>query len=137
VIGRRLAGAAVTVALAILGSGATSGRVEHRVSMRGQRFTPARVVATAGDSVRFELESGGPHNIVFDPDSIPPNALAPLARNLGASAAFLMTPDMLLDAGESFVLSLADLPPGTYPFYCAPHLGGGMRGELVVQARAP
>jgi plastocyanin len=110
---------------------------QHRVVLRGQRFTPARVEATVGDSVRFELESGAPHNVAFYPDSIPRGALAPLAKNLRADPRLLFTPDMLLFPGEAFVLSLADLPPGTYVFYCAPHLGGGMRGELVVRARTP
>ncbi len=110
---------------------------QHRVVLRGQRFAPARLEATVGDTVRFELESGAPHNVAFYPDSIPPGALAPLARNLGADPRLLFTPDMLLFTGEAFVLSLAGLPPGTYVFYCAPHVAGGMRGELVVRARAP
>lgn len=110
---------------------------QHRVVLRGQRFFPARIVATVGDSIRFELESGAPHNVAFNPDSIPPGALAPLAKNLGTEPRWLFTPDMLLNPGESVVLSLVDLPPGTYVFYCAPHVGGGMRGELVLLRNAP
>jgi plastocyanin len=103
-----------------------------RIGMRGQRFFPARIVATVDDTLRFELESGGPHNIAFDPDSIPPGALARLARNMRSDPRYLVTPEMLIDPGETFSLPLAGLPPGTYRFYCTPHLGGGMRGELVV-----
>jgi plastocyanin len=110
-------------------------RVQVRVGMQGQRFTPARLVATVGDSLRFELESGGPHNVAFDADSIPPGALEQLARNLGTEPRFLVTPQMLIDRGETFTLSLAGLPPGTYPFFCTPHFGSGMRGELVLRAR--
>lgn len=110
---------------------------QHRVVLRGQRFTPDHLVATVGDSVRFELESGAPHNVAFYPDSIPPGAQAPLAKNLRADPRLLFTPEMLLFPGEAFVLSLADLPPGRYVFYCAPHVGGGMRGEFVVRAREP
>jgi plastocyanin len=131
-----LVAAAPSGAVAHRDAGATH-RVQVRVGMRGQRFTPARIVATAGDSIRFELESGGPHNVAFYSDSIPAGALATLARNLGTEPRYLFTPDMLLSPGETFVLSLAGLPPGTYPFYCAPHLGGGMRGELVIRAREP
>lgn len=126
-----------TLALAtgLLLAAAAELPAQHRVVLRGQRFQPAQVVAAVGDSVRFELESGAPHNVAFYPDSIPPGALAPLARNLGADPRLLFTPDMLLFTGEAFVLSLAGLPPGTYVFYCAPHVAGGMRGELVVRAR--
>jgi plastocyanin len=122
---------------ALLLGAATDLPAQHRVVLRGQRFTPERVVATVGDSVRFELESGAPHNVAFYPDSIPSGALAPLARNLGSDPRYLFTPDMLLFPGEAFVLRLAGLPPGTYVFYCAPHVAGGMRGELVIRARAP
>jgi plastocyanin len=114
--------------------GGTTHRVQVRVGMQGQRFTPARLVATVGDSVRFELESGGPHNVAFDADSIPPGALEQLARNLGTEPRFLVTPEMLIDRGETFTLSLAGLPPGTYPFFCTPHFGSGMRGELTLRA---
>lgn len=116
------------------GVASTAPATVHRVTMRGQRFTPARIVAAAGDSLRFELESGGPHNVAFDPDSIPAGALAALARNLGSEPRFLVTPEMLIDRGEAFTLSLSGLPPGRYYFYCAPHVGGGMKGELVIAA---
>ena len=114
---------------------ATAPRAEHRVTMRGQRFLPARIVAMVGDSIRFDLESGGPHNIAFNADSIPSGALGPLARNLRKPTRALTMSEMLLDPGESLVLSLAGLPPGTYYYYCAPHYGGGMRGEIVITPR--
>lgn len=131
---RRVAGA--FVAIALLGSArpVTPG-TQLSVVMRGQRFFPARVEATVGDTVRFEMESGGPHNIAFDPDSIPAGALAALARNMGSDPRFLVMPEMLIMRGEAYTLPLAGLPPGTYPFFCTPHLGNGMRGELIVRAR--
>jgi plastocyanin len=110
-------------------------RVQVRVGMQQSRFTPSRIAAAVGDSIRFELEAGGPHNVAFDADSIPAGALAPLARNLGTEPRFLVTPEMLLSRGESFTLSTAGLPPGTYVFYCGPHLGAGMKGQLVLQPR--
>lgn len=125
------------VAVTLIAIGATGRGTQVRVGMRGQRFTVTRVVAMTGDSVRFDLESGGPHNIAFNADSIPPGTLAQLARNLGTEPRPFVMSAMLLDPGESLVLSLAGLAPGTYHFFCAPHLGGGMRGELVVTAREP
>ena len=125
------------LAAASLASVQAPDTTQLRVVMQGQRFTPSRIEATVGDSVRFELESGGPHNVAFDPDSIPAGALAPLAKNLRIDPRFLVIPEMLIDRGESFTLSLEGLPPGTYHFYCGPHLAGGMKGVLVVRAREP
>lgn len=113
--------------------GVTQG-VQIRVVMQGQRFSPARVAATVVDTIIFELESGGPHNIAFDPDSIPAGALAQLARAMGNDPRFLVTPEMLITRGETFTLPLVGLPPGTYPFICTPHYGSGMRGEIVLRA---
>lgn len=138
--------AAVLVTTLVLSAGASTGEVRERegvaahrvlvrVDMHGQRFTPAQLVATVGDSIVFVLQSGGPHNVAFDPDSIPVGALERLARNLGSEPRFLVTPEMLLDRGETFTLSLAGLPPGTYHFHCTPHLGGGMRGVLQLRPR--
>lgn len=115
---------------------AASSRPPITVTLRGQRFVPARIVASPSDTIRFVLESGEPHNVAFDPDSIPPGALEPLARNLKTDARNLFTPDMLIIRGESVLLPLAGLPPGRYHFYCAPHYGGGMHGELIVEAAA-
>lgn len=125
---------------AILASGrwaeaATSARVEVRVVMRGQRFVPASVDAVVGDTVVFVLESGAPHNVAFERDSIPAGALAPLARALGAEERYLFSKDMVLIPGETIAVATAELPPGRYVFYCAPHYGGGMRGALVLRAR--
>lgn len=133
----RLASVAAVLTIA-LSTGASapldSSRTQHRIVMQGARFAPARVEATVGDTLVFELLSGGPHNVAFDPDSIPAGARQALARNLGADARFLVVPEMLIDRGETLVLPLAGLPPGTYRFYCTPHLGGGMEGRLVLRA---
>lgn len=144
---RSIIGVVSVIALLLsarVGTGATrenegvrTRRVQVRIDMQGQRFTPAQVVATVGDSLVFQLQSGGPHNVAFDPDSIPAGALEQLARNLGSDPQFLVTPEMLISRGESFTLSLAGLPPGTYHFYCTPHLGSGMRGVLQLLAIQP
>jgi plastocyanin len=111
-------------------------RAPITVTLRGQRFVPARIVATPDDTIRFVLESGEPHNVAFHPDSILAGALEPLARNLKSDPRNLFTPDMLIIRGESVLLPLVGLPPGRYHFYCAPHYGGGMHGELIIEATA-
>lgn len=136
----RLASSILVLTFAVVMGGALSAnapvdavRIQHRITMQGARFTPGRIEAAVGDTLVFELVSGGPHNVAFDPDSIPAGAREVLARNLGADARFLVVPEMLIDRGERLVLPLAGLPPGTYRFYCTPHLGGGMEGRLVLR----
>ncbi len=43
----------------------------------------------------------------------------------------LAGPLLVLD-GDTYTVVVPALPPGRYRFFCAPHVGGGMRGELVV-----
>ncbi len=49
-----------------------------------------------------------------------PDQMAPLASNL-------------LKDGESYTISLAAVPPGTYPYFCMPHSGAGMKGSITVE----
>src|ERR1041385_2669984 len=48
----------------------------------GYRFQPASVTAHVGDVVRFVNVSGGPHNVAFWEDKIPPGAAAKLQANM-------------------------------------------------------
>ncbi len=40
---------------------------------------------------------------------------------------------MLLQPNETYVISFAKIPPGTYDFHCTPHLALGMKGVITVQ----
>jgi plastocyanin len=107
-----------TVVVQMLGDGA------------GYRFRPARVTARVGDVVRFVNVSGGPHNVAFWDDSIPAGSAAALQRNM-PNANDLSGP-MLSDAKETYTVSLAGLRPGTYRYYCQPHLAVNMVGRIAV-----
>lgn len=98
----------------------------------GYRFQPARVSAHVGDVVRFVNVSGGPHNVVFWEDSIPAGAAATLQRNMERTVGTL-TGAMLNDANETYTVSLAGLRPGTYRYYCEPHLAVNMVGRITVR----
>lgn len=107
-----------TIVVQMLGDGA------------GYRFRPARVTAHVGDVVRFVNVSGAPHNVAFWDDSIPSGSAAALQRNM-PNASDLSGP-MLSDAQETYTVSLAGLRPGTYRFYCQPHLAMNMVGRITV-----
>ncbi|HYJ80390.1 MAG TPA: plastocyanin/azurin family copper-binding protein [Longimicrobiaceae bacterium] len=113
-----------------------------RMIMEGNsagRFDPAALTIRAGDVVRFVNVSGGPHNISFDPATIPddvervlsaamPNQIEPLWGGL------LTTPNAV------YTISFAGIKPGRYEFFCVPHMYDrtgaathGMKGVITVQ----
>ena len=107
----------------------------HEVKMigdeKGYRFEPANIAAKAGDGIKFVMISGGPHNVSFDPATIPAEMKDQLMANMpnstdGASP-MMMTPN------EAWTLSLGNLKAGKYPFNCTPHLAMGMKGEITIQ----
>jgi plastocyanin len=100
---------------------------------KGYRFEPAEVKAKTGDAVKFVFISGGPHNVAFDPATIPADVKAQLDANFGTSKMTELSSNMLMNAGESVTISLGGIKAGTYDFHCTPHLAMNMKGKLIVQ----
>ena len=98
----------------------------------GYRFRPATVTAHVGDVVRFVNVSGGPHNVAFWDDSIPTGTAATLQRNMQRTDGAL-NGALLSDPNETYTVSLAGLRPGTYRYYCVPHLAVNMVGRITVR----
>jgi len=98
----------------------------------GYKFSPASVTIQRGDKVKFTLVSGPPHNVVFWEDSIPKGAAAKLGKAMTKTVGPLTGPFML-NAGETYEISFAGLPAGTYKYYCAPHLALGMHAVIEVK----
>ena len=98
----------------------------------GYKFSPAKITLQKGDKVKFTLVSGPPHNVVFWEDSIPRGAAAKLGKAMTKTVGPLTGPFML-NAGETYEISFAGLPAGTYKFYCAPHLALGMKAVIEVK----
>lgn len=109
----------------------------HRVRMvgdeKGYRFVPARLTIDAGDRVTFVLGSGAPHNVQFDAASVPEAGRARLAANMRDAIGELTGP-MLMDAGQTYTISFAGVPAGTYAYVCTPHQAMNMKGTIVVRA---
>jgi plastocyanin len=106
----------------------------HEIKMigdaQGYHFEPASITAKVGDGIHFVVVTGAPHNIAFDPATIPADSKDQLFAN-GKNMVDGGSP-MLLSPGETWELSLGNLKPGTYPFHCTPHLAMGMKGEITV-----
>lgn len=108
--------------------------VTHTVAMRNNRFVPERLSISPGDTVTFIMASGGPHNVALWPDSLPMGAAPILAVGLPEPIDTLMGP-LLVSEGARYTVVFGVVPDGRYPYYCLPHLGSGMRAEIVVSER--
>jgi plastocyanin len=108
----------------------------HDVKMigddKGYRFEPANITVKSGDAVKFTMISGGPHNVAFDPATVPADSKAQLDANMDQKISELSSP-MLMNPNEAYTISFAGVKPGQYPFHCTPHLAMGMKGVITVQ----
>jgi len=98
----------------------------------GYRFEPANITAKPGDGIKFVAVSTPPHNVSFDPATVPPAAKDQLWANVAATNGTDGASPMLLTVNDTWTLSLGNLPPGKYPIHCTPHLAMNMKGEITV-----
>ena len=99
---------------------------------KGYRFEPADIKIKAGDGIKFVMVSGGPHNVAFDPATIPADVKPQLSANMPNQQGELSSP-MFMNPNESYTISFANVKPGQYPYHCTPHLAMGMKGTITVQ----
>lgn len=96
------------------------------------KFVPANITVKAGDGIRWIMVSGAPHNVAFDPATVPANAKGQLSANMPNQISELSSP-MMINPNETYTISFANVPAGTYNYHCTPHLAMGMRGVITVQ----
>ncbi len=86
------------------------------------KFVPSELAVSPGDTVNFVMNKLAPHNVIFDKTPSGINADSLSAKNL------------MFAPGESATVDFpADAPTGTYSYYCTPHRGAGMAGQITVQ----
>lgn len=100
---------------------------------QGYRFEPANFTVKQGDGVKFVVVSGPPHNVAFDPATVPPDVRAQLDANMGTDKMGELSSNMKMNAGESVTVSFGNIKPGQYPYHCTPHLALNMKGVITVQ----
>jgi plastocyanin len=101
---------------------------------KGYRFEPANITVKAGDAIKFTNVSGGPHNVGFDPAKVPAAAQSQLSANMpGDHSMGPLESPLLLQPNETYTISFAKIPAGTYDYHCTPHLALGMKGVITVQ----
>lgn len=92
-----------------------AGGTEVKALVASQ-FAPASLEVKAGTEVTW-VNEGGYHTVVGGQDA--PDPTSPIGGNI------------ILDvAGKTAKVKFDK--PGTYPYFCAPHLSVGMKGTIVV-----
>ena len=95
-------------------------------------FEPSTITIPAGATVRFTNVAGGPHNITFWSDSLPAGGAAALNAGMKNTVDNLSGP-FLTQPNETYEVSFANAPKGTYKGFCTPHLTLGMKIAITVQ----
>src|SRR5207245_553512 len=95
-------------------------------------FEPNSITIPSGATVRFTNVAGGPHNITFWSDSVPAGGAAALNAGMKNTVDNLSGP-FLTQPNETYEVSFANAPKGTYKGYCTPHLTLGMKLAIKVQ----
>jgi plastocyanin len=96
------------------------------------KFEPSTVTASPGDVLVFEVESGGPYMVAFQPADFSAPALALMIKAVPGANPELRGPT-LRAKGDSFRVTLPSLPPGEYRFYSVTHVAYRMAGTLTVR----
>ena len=76
-------------------------------------FEPSRLTIAKGDTVRFVNNKLAPHNAVFEGHDE------------------LSHPELAFAPGESWEETFTEA--GTFSYWCEPHRGAGMVGQVIVQ----
>ena len=139
-VGRRIGLAVITLSfvMGLVCVTAPAAQAEDfKVKMSGTlKFSPSSLTVSPGDTITWKNKAGVPHNIVFENTSGLSDATV-VIKNKGedaieATGVDAMKANYLGKGKESLTLS-ANTPAGTYSYYCSPHRGSGMKGEIVVQ----
>jgi plastocyanin len=130
---RRLSLALLTV-IVIFGSFAvftpTASAETYTIKLGTDRgllqFEPKKLTVKAGDTIEWKNNKVPPHNVVFDAKKNPTKNAA-LAKSLSHKK-------LLMSPGQKVTTVIpADATPGSYTFYCEPHRGAGMVGQIIVE----
>jgi plastocyanin len=113
---------------------ATGATVEVKMinDDKGYRFEPANITIKSGQAVKFVMVSGGPHNVAFDPATVPADSKDQLNANMVGQLSELSSA-MVMNPNEAITISFGGIKPGVYPFHCTPHLAMNMKGTITVQ----
>jgi plastocyanin len=96
------------------------------------RFEPANVQARPNDVLVFQVVSGAPHSVVFEGKDLGSATRVAFNSAMPSRAGDLSSP-LLTASGTEYRMTVPQVPPGSYPFYCLPHRAYDMQGTLMVR----
>jgi plastocyanin len=94
-------------------------------------YEPDTLTIAVGDRVRWVNVSGGPHNVAFYPDQIPPGARDFLNARIADRMGDLVGP-LVFDPNAVYEIAFDAAPEGTYKYVCTPHEMLGMTATFTV-----
>ena len=97
------------------------------------KFVPNELTIKSGDKVVYHNVSGGPHNIQFFADSIPPAAVQALDALMPGDKLGPLNGPLLVEPNVTYEIPFTNLPAGEYRFTCTPHQAMNMNGKITVQ----
>ncbi len=119
---------------------ATASGIVHEIRMQltasgSYVFSPANMTLKVGDAVRWINESGPPHNVAFKADNLPTSGEDFLTQAYASDAQKIgpMSGRLMIQVGDTYEISFAGAPPGTYGYTCTPHEALGMSGVLTIE----
>jgi plastocyanin len=124
--------------LAVVMAGAATAQATHVVRLIANpanhvyRFEPEEVVASPGDVLVFQAVSGAPHSVVFEGQGLSPGVRGAFNNAMPARSGDLSS-TVLTASGSEYRMTVPQVPPGSYPYYCLPHRAYDMRGTLRVK----
>jgi plastocyanin len=127
------AGAPASGAAAMAPITGTTHEVKMVGDTKGYRFEPANITVKQGDGIKFVVASGGPHNVAFDPATIPADVKGQLDANMGTDKMGELSSNMKMNPGDAVTISFGNIKAGQYPYHCVPHLALNMKGVITVQ----
>lgn len=113
---------------------ACSGGGDGVAMVEGQSFEPETITIAAGDTVVWTNETAEAHTVTAVEASLPEGATYFSSGGFSSEEAATFEADLaqgLLTEGETFEHEFP--APGTYRYYCIPHLAAGMTGTVIVE----
>ena len=131
-VGLAIAGVTTVMASTASARAAHVGRMIADPANHVYRFEPAEVVAAPGDVLVFQAVSGAPHSVVFESEGLSPGVRGAFNNAMPARSGDLSS-TLITASGREYRMTVPQVPPGTYPYYCLPHRAYDMRGVLRVK----
>jgi plastocyanin len=134
----KLQSGVLTLALMSWASSAANAQETHVIRLIANpasdvyRFEPAEVVAKPGDLLVFKVVSGAPHSIVYEAEGLSPGVRGAFNSSMPERSGDLSSPLITASGGE-YKMTVPQVPPGRYRFYCLPHRAYDMRGALTIK----